>query len=40
MLSVPEDQNLKSKKFLYFKEALDFKQALTKTFEWQIKVTN
>ena len=32
--------NFKAKKFLYFKEALDFKKALTKTFEWQIKVTN
>jgi UDP-N-acetylglucosamine 4-epimerase len=31
--------NLKSKKLLYFKEALNFKQALAKTFEWQLKVS-
>lgn len=31
--------NLKSKKLLYFKEELNFKKALAKTFEWQLKVS-
>jgi UDP-N-acetylglucosamine 4-epimerase len=32
--------NLKSKKLIYFKEALEFKKALAKTLEWQSKSLN